>query len=172
MPHLLPRGLRIIDAVSEWLGKAFAWLIVPLMGALVFEVIARYFFHAPTIWAYDLSYMLYSAIFLLGAAYTLRRGEHVRTDFIYRLLPPRGQGIVDAVLYILFLMPILAWLTIVSAERAYHAWLIGARAMASLWQPPIYPFRALLPLGFALLLLQALAEATRSLLTAMTGRRS
>jgi TRAP-type mannitol/chloroaromatic compound transport system permease small subunit len=63
----------------------------------VFEVISRYFFRAPTIWAYDISYMLYSAIFMLGAAHTLRRGEHVRTDFLCRILSVRGQGIVDSI---------------------------------------------------------------------------
>jgi TRAP-type mannitol/chloroaromatic compound transport system permease small subunit len=171
MSHVLGLSLRAIDAISEWSGKAFGWLIVPLMGALAFEVISRYFFRAPTTWAYDMSYMLYSAIFMLGAAYTLRRGEHVRTDFLYRILPVRWQGVIDALLYIVFLLPPLVWLTIVSGERAYHAWLIGERAMASLWQPPVYPFRAILPLGLALLALQVLAEAVRSLFAAVTGRR-
>lgn len=171
MSRVLALSLRTIDAVSEWSGKAFGWLIVPLMGALVFEVISRYFFGAPTIWAYDTSYMLYSAIFMFGAAYTLRRGEHVRTDFLYRMLSTRWQGVVDAVLYIGFLLPPLVWLIIVSAERAYHAWLINERAMASLLQPPTYPFRAILPLALALLVLQVLAEAARSVVAVLTGRR-
>jgi TRAP-type mannitol/chloroaromatic compound transport system permease small subunit len=171
MPRLAIIGLRTIDTISEWSGRLFGWLIIPLMCALVFEVIARYFFHAPTIWAYDVSYMLYSAIFMLGAAYTLRRGEHVRTDFLYRILSVRGQGIVDSILYIVFLLPPLIWLIIVSGERAWHAWLIGERAMASLWGPPVFPFRAILPLGLTLLTLQVVAEAVRSLFAAITGRR-
>lgn len=149
----------------------FAWLVVPLMGALVFEVISRYFFHEPTIWAYDVSYTLYSAIFMLGAAYALLEQDHVRTDFVYRKLSARGQGVVDASLYIGFLLPGLALLIAASAESAYHSWSIGERAMASLWQPPMYPFRAILPLGMALLLLQVVAESVRSLWAAATGRR-
>lgn len=171
MSRVLALGLGAIDALSEWSGKAFGWLIVPLMGALAFEVISRYFFNAPTIWAYDVSYTLYSAIFMLGAAYTLRRGEHVRTDFLYKLLSVRWQGMVDAVLYSFFLLPALIWLTIVSGERAWHAWLIDERAMASLLQPPTWPFRSILPLALALLALQVVAEAVRSLFAAVTGRR-
>lgn len=171
MSRVLALTLKSIDALSEWSGKAFGWLIVALMGALVFEVISRYFFNAPTIWAYDVSYTLYSAIFMVGAAYTLRQGEHVRTDFLYNRLSTRWQGVVDAVLYIVFLLPALVWLTITAAERTYHAWLIDERAMASLLQPPTYPFRAILPLALALLAVQVVAEAVRSVFAAVTGRR-
>lgn len=170
MPRVIAASLRVIDAVSEWSGKAFAWLIVPLMGALVWEVISRYFFHEPTVWAYDLSYMLYSAIFLLGAAYTLREREHVRSDFLYNKLSARRQGMVDASLYVAFLLPGLVLLIVASAESAYHSWSIGERAMASLWQPPMFPFRAILPLAMTLLLLQVVAEAFRSLYAVATGR--
>lgn len=170
MPRVLVVSLKTIDAISEWSGKTVAWLIVPLMGALVFEVIARYFFHEPTIWAYDTSYMLYSAIFMLGAAYALHHGDHVRTDFVYKKLSARRQGIIDAVLYVFFLLPGLVFIVLASGESAYHSWSIGERAMASLWQPPMFPFRAILPLAMTLLLLQVVAEATRSVWAAVTGR--
>jgi TRAP-type mannitol/chloroaromatic compound transport system permease small subunit len=172
MPGWLAAGLRVLDGISEGSGRLFAWLILPLMGSLVFEVIARYFFNAPTTWAYDMSYTLYSAIFLLGAAYALRHGDHVRTDFIYRLLSARWQGIIDSVLYLVFLTPALVLLTVLSAQRAYHSWQIGEVAMSSLWQPPMYPFRMLLPIALTLLLLQVLAEVGRALYSAITGRRA
>ena len=81
-PALL-RTIRAIDRFSEWSGKAVAWLILPLVFGLTYEAIARYLFNAPTLWAFDLSYMLYGAIFMLGAHYTLLKGAHIRTDMLW-----------------------------------------------------------------------------------------
>lgn len=103
--NLFFQVIRVIDAITDWGGKAISWLIVPLVGALVYEVFARYFFHAPTVWAYDVTYMIYGSMYMLGAAYTLLKGGHIRTDILYRLFSPRWQGIVDASLYILFFFP-------------------------------------------------------------------
>ena len=95
----IPRPLAILvrfgDKVSEWSGKVFAWLVIPLMLGLVYEVIARYVFSAPTKWAYDLTYNFYGALFMLVAGYTLFRRGHVRTDFVYRTLSDKWQGILD-----------------------------------------------------------------------------
>jgi TRAP-type mannitol/chloroaromatic compound transport system permease small subunit len=171
MPRWLAAIVRVLDGISDHSGKLFSWLIIPLMGAMVYEVVARYFFNAPTTWAYDISYTLYSALFLLGAAYALRHGDHVRTDFIYRLFSVRWQGIVDSVLYLCLLTPALVMLTLLSSQRAIHSYQIGERAMSSLWQPPMYPFRMLLPIALTLLLLQILAEVIRALYSVITGRR-
>src|SRR5262245_24052585 len=87
----LERVLRVVDQVSEVSGRAFAWLVLPLILGVTYEVGARYLFNAPTVWAYDLSYMLYASIFMLGAAYTLRHGAHVRTDFLYNNFSDRRK---------------------------------------------------------------------------------
>ena len=91
--------------VPTFIGWLVAWLIVPLIGAMVYEVVARYFFRAPTVWAQDLSYMLYGALFMLGGAYTLRWGGHIRTDFLYDRFGVRGQALVDAIAYLFFFFP-------------------------------------------------------------------
>jgi TRAP-type mannitol/chloroaromatic compound transport system permease small subunit len=98
-PRALVGLVRVIDTFSEWCGRVFSWLIIPLVFGATYEVIARYVFNRPTIWAYDLSYMLYGAHFMLGAGYTLLKGGHIRTDIFYQNWSPRTQGRVDALLY-------------------------------------------------------------------------
>ena len=86
------RIVRVIDRFSEAIGRVVAWLILPMVMSLVWEVFARYFFNAPTIWAYDMTYILYGSFFMLGSAYTLLRGKHIRTDNFYGQWPTRRQG--------------------------------------------------------------------------------
>jgi TRAP-type mannitol/chloroaromatic compound transport system permease small subunit len=97
--------LLAIDSLSTGVGKAFAWLILVLTLAMSYEVFVRYALNAPTTWAFDISYMLYGALFLMAGAYTLAQGAHVRGDFLYRSWQPRTQATVDLVLYITFFLP-------------------------------------------------------------------
>ncbi len=99
------RFLHSIDALSTWIGKAFAWLILILTLGISYEVIVRYVFRAPTTWAFDFSYINYGALFLMAGAYTLARNGHVRGDVLYRLWKPRTQASFDLVLYIIFFLP-------------------------------------------------------------------
>ncbi len=96
-----------IDRFSDAVGLAVAWLNVPLVLAVAYEVIARYFFNAPTIWAYDVTYMLYAAIFMLGAAYALHKGAHIRTDFFFESWSTRTKGLIDSIAYIGLFFPSL-----------------------------------------------------------------
>ena len=94
-----------IDWLAVWSGRLFCWLLIPLMLAMVYEVVARKLFIAPTDWAYDVSRMLSGGMFMIGAGYALMRGVHIRADFLYRTWSPRTQGMVDAFLYIVFFFP-------------------------------------------------------------------
>ena len=85
--------IRVIDTFTDITGSIFAWLAVPLVAGVAYEVFARYLFNAPTVWAYDLTYMLYGALFMLGAAYALHKGAHIRTDFFWDSFTPRTKGI-------------------------------------------------------------------------------
>ena len=107
---------RQIDRFSDAVGLAVAWLNVPLVIFVAYEVIARYFFNAPTIWSYDVTYMLYSAIFMLGAAYALHLGAHIRTDFFFESWSTRTKGIIDSVAYLALFFPSLILFFIVGAE--------------------------------------------------------
>lgn len=168
-PALL-RIVRAIDAFSEWSGKAVAWLIVPLTGALFYEVIARYVFHAPTIWAFDVSYMLYGTIFMLGAHYALLRGAHIRTDMLWEKFSDRKKGTIDAIAYLGFFFPAMIMIFLSSIDEAYASWVIGERSEQTAWRPILYPFKAVVPLTALLLFVQGISEFLKSLYAARTGR--
>lgn len=158
---------RALDRLSERSGQVFAWLVIPLVGVLVYEVVVRYVFERPTQWAYDISYMLYGSHFMLVAAYTLYRGSHIRTDFFYRLLSPRWQGITDVVLYLLFYFPGMGFFLWASWGFAYQSWRLGEHYSLTPWMPPIYPLKTVLPVTAALLLLQGVSELLKSLYAAV-----
>ena len=168
-PHL-ERGVRVIDRFAELSGVAIAWLMLPLMGAVVYEVIARYAFAAPTLWAFDVTYMLYGAMFMLGAAYALRIGAHIRTDFFWERWSARTRGVIDTVAYVLFFFPGIALFLWVGWEEAWYAYGIGETSEQTAWRPLLWPLKACVPLAAALLLLQGVSELAKSLYASMTGR--
>jgi TRAP-type mannitol/chloroaromatic compound transport system permease small subunit len=135
---------------------------MPLILGVTYEVFVRYALNAPTVWAYDLAYMLYGSMFMLGAAYALRRGAHVRTDFLYNGFSDRKKAVVDAVGYVLFLPALLFYLRSLWWQ-ARHSWEIGERSIESTWRPPLYPFKAMMVVAIALLLLQGVVELRRCL---------
>ncbi len=98
----LVRTVRALDGFAERCGAAVAWLMVPMLAAVAWEVVARYAFDAPTSWAYETLYMLFAAMFMLGASYALRAGAHIRTDFLWERWPVRTRGAIEAFSYILF----------------------------------------------------------------------
>src|ERR671924_696686 len=108
MPEPSPgliKTVRIIDKFTDTTGTWVAWLNVPLVLAVSYEVFARYLFNAPTIWSFDVAYMLYGTIFMLGAAYALHKGAHIRTDFFFERWSIRTRGVIDSIAYIVFFFP-------------------------------------------------------------------
>jgi TRAP-type mannitol/chloroaromatic compound transport system permease small subunit len=161
-PQRLSRAFTLVDRVSELSGRAAAWLVMPLILGVTYEVFARYFLNAPTVWAYDLAYMLYASIFMLGAAYALRYGAHVRTDFLYNGFSPRTKAAVDTLGYVLFLPALLFYLLSLGSQ-ARHSWEIGERSIESAWRPPLYPFKWMMVVAIVLLLLQSVVELLRAI---------
>jgi TRAP-type mannitol/chloroaromatic compound transport system permease small subunit len=137
-PPAVMSAVRVIDSISDWSGRLFAWLIVPLVAGTTYEVIVRYAFNAPTIWAYDLSYMLYGSHFMLGAAYTLLKGGHIRTDIFYQNWSTRKQGWVDALLYLFLFFPGMLFFFWMGGQEGLHSLSIGERSDASPWRPVLY----------------------------------
>jgi TRAP-type mannitol/chloroaromatic compound transport system permease small subunit len=161
--------IRAIDRVSDWSGQIVCWLIIPLVGSLTYEVFARYLFGAPTEWAYDVSYMLYGTLFMLGAGYALLRGGHIRTDMLYQNWSPRTQGAIDAICYLFLFFPAMLFLLWMGGQEAWHAWTIGERSDASPWRPILYPFKAVIPVTAVLLLAQGASEFLKSVYAMRTG---
>ncbi|MGE0717036.1 MAG: TRAP transporter small permease subunit [Alphaproteobacteria bacterium] len=153
---------RAVDRISIAVGIVAAWLIAPLVVALCWEVVARYVFHAPTIWAYELGYLLTGSGWLLGMAYALAKGAHIRIDVVYLSFSPRVKAAVDAAGYLLILLPFLVWVATVLDDRAIAAFRSGERTGQSAWNPPLWPFRTVFFVSFFLLALQVAAEAARA----------
>lgn len=164
------RVIRAIDTFGDWCGKVWAWLIIPLIGGLCYEVIARYVFDRPTIWAYDLGYMLYGGHFMLGAGYTLLKKGHIRTDFFYESWSPRRQGTVDAVCYLFLFFPGLLLFLAASWDNAWASFVIGESSEASPWRPILWPFKMCMPIGAIFLIVQGVSEFLKSVIAARTGR--
>src|SRR5438874_4819228 len=141
----LIRAVRVIDKFTDTTGTWVAWLNVPLVLAVAFEVIARYAFNAPTIWSFDVTYMLYGTIFMLGAAYALHKGAHIRTDFFYEKWPDQTKGMVDSISYILFFFPSLIMLLIASGNEAWYAWTIKKTSEQTPWRPILWPYKTVVP---------------------------
>ena len=168
-PEGFLKAIAVIDTFSEWTGKAVAWTMVPLFLGLTYEVISRYLFNAPTDWAFDVTYMLYGSQFMLGAAYTLMKGGHIRTDMFYEKFSPRKKGMVDAIGYLVFFFPAVLFLLVAGGDAAYRSWLMLEKSEISPWRPPIYPFKAMIPLAAVLLLIQGASEFLKSIYAARTG---
>ncbi len=163
------RLVRIIDKFTDATGVWVAWLNVPLVLAVAWEVIARYVFNAPTIWSYDVTYMLYSAIFMLGCAYALHKGAHIRTDFFYEKWSDRTRGVVDSISYIVFFFPSIVMLLAASWSEAWYAYTINETSEQTTWRPLLWPIKAVVPLTCAMLLLQGISELIKSFYAARTG---
>ena len=161
--------IRFADSLSAWFGKAFAWLIILMAVGTGYEVVSRYLFNAPTAWALDVSFIMYGTLFMMGGAYTLSRGGHVRGDFLYRLWQPRTQAKVDLVLYILFFFPGVTALILAGWKYASRSWSYGEVSVNSPAGVPIYQFKTVISVAGLLLLIQGMAQVCRCILAIRTN---
>jgi TRAP-type mannitol/chloroaromatic compound transport system permease small subunit len=161
--------LLAIDRLSTSVGQAFAFLIVVLTFLITWEVISRRFFDAPHAWVFDAQLMLYGVFFMMAGAYTLAKKGHVRGDVLYGFFPPRLQAGIDLVLYVFFFVPGVVALAWAGYSFAVESWVIREHSSIMAEGPPIYPFKAFIPVAGALLLLQGLVEIVRCVLCLKNG---
>ena len=164
----IQRLLHTADLISTWVGKAFAWLIVTLMLMVCIEVVKRYLLNAPSGWIYDASNMMYGTLFMMAGAYTLAQDGHVRGDFLYGSMKPRKQASLDLVLYFVFFLPgiiALTWAgwTYFQESLAMHEQTFNATPL------PLYPFKFIIPVAGAIVLMQGIAEIVRCVVCLKTG---
>lgn len=155
--------INFIEAITRSVGYTAALVVVPLTLATCYEVFARYFFGAPTIWAFELGYTLMGVHFLLGVAFTLQRRAHIRIDLIYMRLSPRVQAALDLVLYLSLILPCLYLLTDRFLDYTLNAYVSGERSGNSAWNPVIWPFRAIIATSLVLLTMQVVAECLKAI---------
>ena len=183
MSPWMAKTIEFIDAKMLITGKIVCWITVPLIFAMVYEVIGRHFFNRPTLWSFDISRMLAGALFMLGAAYTLSKGIHIRADFLYRNGSVKNQAKVDLFLYLLFFFPGFLVFFLVSFDYAYTS-ICGRsdlmeclggkvriqRAMDTTWMPIMWPLKSCMPIGAFLLLIQGISEVLKSYYAFVKGR--
>jgi TRAP-type mannitol/chloroaromatic compound transport system permease small subunit len=167
---LIQHLVGLSDRLSTFVGKACAWLIAALMALMVVEVVKRYLLGAPSDWSLDISCMLYGSAFMMCGAYTLAQNAHVRGDLVYHRLAPRTQAWLDLALYALFFMPGLLALCIAGWEFAHESWVIREHSNIAADGPAVYPFKALIPVAGALVVIQGLAEMLRCVACIRAGK--
>jgi len=156
-----------IDFICERVAKFAMVLVVPLIGVEVYEVIARYGFNAPTIWAFEMSRFFGGSLFVLGLAWALIIKAHIRVDILYKRLPTRHQAILDIVFTLLLVFPVLIFSLDRMIDWTWEAWKIHEVSSDSAWRVPIYQFKTVMPISFFLLLLAVVATFIRDLRTAV-----
>ena len=169
MPRWMAGIIRGIDRLNKWIGWLAAWATLPLMGAMMYEITARYLFHAPTLWAYDISRMVYGAMFVVGAGYALSKGVHIRSDFLYRKWKVTTQARVDAALYIAFYFPSMLIFLWVATQWAWGSLSQGERGTDTSFMPLLGPIKSALPVGVLFLVIQGVSELLKSLYAARKG---
>jgi len=161
--------LLTIDRISTFIGQAFSWLIVSLTFMITWEVVSRYAFDNPHPWAFDVMIMMYGTVFMMAGAYTLSKNGHVRGDVLYGFFSPRVQASLDLLLYFLFFIPGILGLIYAGWDYAAISWRIGEHSTVTAEGPPVYQFKAVIPVAGALVMLQGLAEIVRCVACLRTG---
>jgi TRAP-type mannitol/chloroaromatic compound transport system permease small subunit len=169
-PSRLQHLLLPVDRVSTFVGQLFAWCILLLTFAISYEVFMRKVLRAPTEWAYDASYILYGALFIMAGAYALCRNAHVRGDFIYRAWPTKRQAAMDLVLYLLFFFPGMIAFIYAGYGFAAQAWMVHEHSAYSPGGPPIYHYKTLIPATGVLMVMQGIVETVRCIVCLATGQ--
>ena len=170
MPVWMSLLITKIDLFSKWVGNIVCWLTIPLILGMVYEVLARKLFLAPTIWAYDMSRFLYGALFMLGAGYALSKGVHIRADFLYRNFKTKNQGLIDFWLYLLFYFPGLIVFLYMTFGFVQESIMRGERGMDTTWMPFMWPIKSCLLIGIIFLLIQGVSELLKSYWAATKGQ--
>ncbi len=164
--------VKIIDRLNARVGEWASWLMLILIGAITYEVVARYFFRAPTSWSLDATWILYGLYFMFGGAYTLMGRGHVRMDFFTSKMPLRRQQWIDIAGYLFLFFPLMILLLYSSYRFIVNSWAIFEKSAISQWRPPIYPIKALTAVALLLLFLQGIAELIKLLREISKGRPS
>jgi TRAP-type mannitol/chloroaromatic compound transport system permease small subunit len=158
-----------IDKLSTYVGQLFAWLIVALTFMITWEVFSRYVLDNPHAWAFDVMSMMYGSLFMMAGAYTLSKNGHVRGDVLYGFFPPRLQAGLDLALYFLFFIPGVVALAWAGYNYAAESWAINEHSNITANGPPVYPFKTIIPIAGAFLLLQGLVEIVRCIVCLQQG---
>ena len=162
--------INFADQFVVWIGRAFAWGIFILTAAVMYEVIMRYFFNAPTLWAFDFTIQMYGAVFMMGGASAMSTKTHVKADMYYNKLSEKGQAILDLILFFCFYAPGVFALTYAGYFYAKKAWIVHEVSWNSPAQIQVYFSKSLIPTAGILLLIIGIAEIFRCIICIQEGK--
>jgi TRAP-type mannitol/chloroaromatic compound transport system permease small subunit len=165
----MQKVLLFVDKISTFVGHAFSWLIIALTLHVSWEVFSRYVLNNPRAWAFDAMIMMYGTLFMMAGAYTLAKAGHVRGDVLYGFFQPRTQATIDLILYVVFFIPGVIALTYAGYFYAAESWAINEHSNITAEGPPIYPFKTVIPLAGAFLLVQGIVEIIRCVICLKQG---
>lgn len=154
--------IRNIERITGSLGILASFALVPLVIATCYEVFSRYVMNAPTVWAYEVGYILTGSHFLLGMAYTLQCGEHIRIDIFSGKFSGHTRAVIDLLAYAVIL-PLMLWLTYALFGHLATGYLRNEHSGQSAMNLPVWPFRIVFVAAFSLLTLQIIAEIAKTL---------
>jgi TRAP-type mannitol/chloroaromatic compound transport system permease small subunit len=161
--------LLFVDKVSTFVGHAFSFFIIALTLHVTWEVFRRYALDSPRPWAFDVMIYFYGTLFMMAGAYTLAKNGHVRGDVLYSFFRPRTQATIDLILYIVFFLPGVFALTYAGYFYAMESWAINEHSTITYEGPPLYPFKMVIPLAGAIVLMQGLVEIVRCIVCIKNG---
>ncbi len=159
-----------IDSISRSLAIATMIIVAILVCVMIYEVIMRRLFNAPTLWAFDLAYMLNGCIFIGASSFALLQNAHIRIDFLSSKFSPRIRSVIEAAFLLLFFLPLFGLLAHAAVMQSIDAYLTGTTDRVSPWAPKIWPYYTGLAVGICGLWLQALSEAVKCVLTLAAAR--
>jgi TRAP-type mannitol/chloroaromatic compound transport system permease small subunit len=162
--------IRVIDRFTNATGNLISLAMALLVAIICYEVFARYLFNAPTVWVYESSYMINGSAFMLGCAYALLKGAHVRTDIFWEQYSERRKGVIDLVSYLVLFFPSMITLMAISIDDAWLSYSITERSQESVWRMIMWPFRASIPLAAFLFIIQGISEALKCIYQIRFGR--
>ena len=169
-PPLFYALIRGIDRFSDVSGKLIALSMLFLVAIITREVVGRYFFNSPTVWVYEMSNMVNGAAFMLGCAYALYKGAHVRTDIFWDRFSERRKGIIDLVSYLVLFFPTMITLFVISVDDAWYSFSIEERSQESIFRAIMWPFRSSIPLAALLFIIQGISETLKCVYQVRFGR--
>jgi TRAP-type mannitol/chloroaromatic compound transport system permease small subunit len=165
----MQKWLLTIDKISTFVGQSFSWLIVALTFYISWEVFSRYALDRPHPYAFDVMIMMYGTLFMMAGAYTLAKNGHVRGDVLYGFFPPRLQAGLDLTLYLLFFIPGVVAFVWAGYNYAAESWAISEHSNVTADGPPVYPFKTIIPVAGAFILVQGIVEIIRCVICLKQG---
>src|SRR5262245_33612998 len=169
-PPVFYAVIRSIDRFTDASGRLIALTQIFLVATITYEVVVRYFFHAPTVWVFESSAMANGASFMLACGYALYKGAHVRTDIFWNGFSERRKGVIDLVSYLVLFFPVMIFFMWVGIEGTLHSYDTGERSQESIWRATMWPFRASIPLAAFLFMVQGVSESLKCLYQIRYGR--